>query len=397
MIQTDLLVVGGGLSGLTLAWHQARAGRTVVVLEAQDSPGGCVHSERLDNGYWFELGAHTCYNSYQALLGLVEDLGITQEILPRQKAPFRMLVDGRVVSITSQLSFGELLWSAPRFVGARKEGNSVRDYYGRIVGNGNYDRVMSAMFAAVPSQCADEFPADLIFKKRERRKDVAKSFTLKGGLQTLTDALAAAPGVQVVTGATATAITKQGEAFAVTTADGRTFLAPRLGLALPPSVGALLMADVAPDLSAALGAFEVAPVESLGVVVPSDATPLGPMAFLVAARDTFYSAVTRDVVPDPAWRGFSFHFKAQTPEAVRLEQICTILQVPRAKVAHVASRRVVLPSPRLGHEVRVAAVERALAAASGVAVVGNYFGGLALEDCVLRAEAESGRLSAATT
>jgi UDP-galactopyranose mutase len=78
-------------------------------------------------------------------------------------------------------------------------------------------------------------------------------------------------------------------------------------------------------------------------------------------------------------------------------QICTILQVPHIKVAHVASRRVVLPSPRLGHEVRVAAVERALAAASGLAVVGNYFAGLALEDCVLRAKAESDRLSATTS
>jgi protoporphyrinogen oxidase len=265
------------------------------------------------------------------------------------------------------------------------------------VGHGNYDRVMSAMFAAVPSQSADDFPADLIFKKRERRKDVAKSFTLKGGLQTLTDALAAAPGVQVVTGATAAAITKQGGAFAVTTADGLTFLAPQLALALPPSQGARLMADVAPDLSTALATFDMAPVESVGVVVPSDATPLGPMAFLVAARDTFYSAVTRDTVPDPAWRSFSFHFKAQTPEAERLEQIRAILQVDRAKVAHVASRRVVLPSPRLGHEVRVAAVERALAAASGLAVVGNYFAGLALEDCVLRAKAESDRLSATTS
>jgi hypothetical protein len=76
-------------------------------------------------------------------------------------------------------------------------------------------------------------------------------------------------------------------------------------------------------------------------------------------------------------------------------QICTILQVPHIKVAHVASRRVVLPSPRLGHEVRVAAVERALAAASGLAVVGNTFGGLAPEGCGLRAMAESDRLSAA--
>ena len=46
------------------------------------------------------------------------------------------------------------------------------------------------MLSAVPSQSADEFPADMLFKKRSRRKDVMRSFTLKGGKIALIELLA---------------------------------------------------------------------------------------------------------------------------------------------------------------------------------------------------------------
>ena len=55
------------------------------------------------------------------------------------------------------------------------------------------------MLAAVPSQCPDDFPADMLFKKRERRKDVIRSFTLPEGLATAVEALVATDGVDVRT------------------------------------------------------------------------------------------------------------------------------------------------------------------------------------------------------
>jgi len=57
----------------------------------------------------------------------------------------------------------------------------------------------------------------------------------------------------------------------------------------------------------------------------------------------------------------------------------------------------VLPSPALGHHERIGEIDALLArdpAASGLALLGNWFGGLAIEDCVLRARAEWQRLTA---
>src|SRR4051794_17257659 len=52
----DTIVIGAGVSGLTSARLLARAGRTVVVLEARDRIGGRVHTDRT-RGLITDLGA----------------------------------------------------------------------------------------------------------------------------------------------------------------------------------------------------------------------------------------------------------------------------------------------------------------------------------------------------
>ena len=54
-MQTDILIVGGGLSGLALADHLAVAGREFVLIEAQDRFGGRILTQDLSGGR-FDLG-----------------------------------------------------------------------------------------------------------------------------------------------------------------------------------------------------------------------------------------------------------------------------------------------------------------------------------------------------
>ncbi|HVP11103.1 MAG TPA: protoporphyrinogen oxidase [Phycisphaerae bacterium] len=53
--ERDVIVVGGGISGLTVAWHLRRAGVDVALLEAGPRVGGSIQTERRD-GFLLEKG-----------------------------------------------------------------------------------------------------------------------------------------------------------------------------------------------------------------------------------------------------------------------------------------------------------------------------------------------------
>lgn len=74
----DVVVLGGGLSGLSAAWELQKAGKSVVVLEAQDHVGGRVRTDHdgWDNGQYFEMGAVRIPDVHNYTLEYVEALGL---------------------------------------------------------------------------------------------------------------------------------------------------------------------------------------------------------------------------------------------------------------------------------------------------------------------------------
>jgi len=382
------------VSGLGFAFHAARAGRAVRVIEAGARAGGCLDTRTSSGGFWIELGAHTCYNSYGATLEILDGLGLLDALQPRGKPVLRFL-DGNTIlpgrnlgALLRRMSLWELARSLPRLIGASPDGRSVAAHYGRIVGASNYRRVLGPMLSAVPSQSADNFPADMLFKKRPRRKDVMRSFTLRGGLGGLAEKLAGHPGVTVAAGRAATALARDGAGYAVTLDGGERLTAEIVAIATPPRTAARLLAGVVPDAAARIAGMVEATVESVGVIVRADKVAAIPYStFLIPRDDIFFSVVTRDVVPDPSWRGFVYHFRPGHDEEVKLARAASLLGIGRAEIDDVAQRRTVLPSPVVGHHDAVAGLDAALAG-ERIAVTGNWFAGLAIEDCVLRSRAE---------
>ena len=403
MESRDVVVVGGGVSGLSFAWNAARAGRKVLVLEGSERLGGCLDSRRTQAGYWYELGAHTCYNSYAGLLEIIEGTGLRDRIVPRGEARkrFAFLRDGALdmlgpISVLLRFDKAELLRNVFGGMRASKEGATTCGWYSGVVGKRNYSRILAPFLSAVPSQNVDSFPASgpgSLFKKRARRKDVVKSFTLDGGLGSVAAAVAATPGIETVTGAVVREVRRSGAGHEVRLGDGRAFQAPVVSVAVPPSMAAALLRADFPDLASELARIGMAATETVGVVVRREKLKLPEMAFLVPADDVFWSAVTRDPVPDPAWRAFAFHFKTGKTDEERRARIAEILQVAQADFEEVTRRMTLLPSPALGHDRVIGELDRMLAG-SRLALTGNYFEGLAIEDCVLRSRAEWARVSA---
>ncbi|HUL61301.1 MAG TPA: FAD-dependent oxidoreductase [Anaeromyxobacteraceae bacterium] len=403
-MEHDVIVVGAGISGLALAWKASQAGKRALVLERSGRVGGCLHSHRREDGYWFEMGAHTAYNSYGAFLDIVSGSEVRQRVVERgpARARFGLVRGGEYRWLTPpkvllQLDWLEAAAHFPLAAFARKDGQTVYSYYSRLIGRRNYDRVLGPFFAAVPSQSADAFPVagpGSLFKKRSRRQDFPRSFGVEGGLQAVCEAAARAPGVTVRTGVDVRRVSRAGAGYAAVTAAGERLEAPVVAVAAPPDAAAAMLEDDFHEAAVQISRVRTVAVDSMGVVLPRERCWMPEVAFVVPVDDLFHSAVTRDPFPDPRHRAFAFHFKPGHPREARLARIAAVLRVEPGELSGVIEQRLTLPSPALGHAEVIREIDRCLAGGR-LAVTGNYFAGLAIEDCVLRSNDEWRRVNTA--
>ncbi|MFC4244912.1 flavin monoamine oxidase family protein [Gryllotalpicola reticulitermitis] len=75
-IQSDVVIVGAGVTGLTAASRLTAAGYSVTVLEARDRVGGRTWTDEID-GVTLEIGGQWISPDQTALLETVDELGLT--------------------------------------------------------------------------------------------------------------------------------------------------------------------------------------------------------------------------------------------------------------------------------------------------------------------------------
>jgi len=389
------IVIGAGISGLGMAHRSVKHGVSTLVLEGADRVGGCMNSQTFPGcgDFWTEAGSHTSFNSYGHLLDALTDLGLLEHLTARRNLRYQLWLGDRRRSIYSSLHPWELICSLPRLFTGTRAGKGVAEFFGAGLGCRNYLDLFRPAFQAVVCQEVDDFPADLLFRRKPRRKKVMRSFTLPGGLADIPQAIACQEALEVRTGQQASKIVPEGDGYQVFTAVGEVFRGRYLTLAVPPDATAVLLPEGMEELRNLVGGIGVAAIETLVVCVPATALEhLPPLAGLISVDDAFYSVVSRDYLPDQHYRGFAFHFQPQALDAnAQMKCICRVLEVSPKRIAGLSRISNQLPVLRAGHPDLVQKMD-ALLASSHLAVTGNWFLGVSIEDCLTRSHQECERL-----
>jgi oxygen-dependent protoporphyrinogen oxidase len=247
----------------------------------------------------------------------------------------------------------------------------------------------------------------LMRRARERKGGPApRSFSFRGGMQTLIDALAAR--VDVVTSTRATLLPQHDGDHVVELAGPRSsarLRARSIVIATAADAAATLLRTVAPQAAQQLDAIAYAPVS---IVVAAHrredvAHPLDGFGFLVPSREQrpilgtlFSSTMFEGRAPAGHVLLTTFVGGQRNPRLAALDD-AALCEVVTGELASLLGARAALwvdivrwpraiPQYTLGHEARVAAIDQATAHLPTLFLSANWRGGVSLADCIVRSQ-----------
>lgn len=100
-----IVIVGGGLSGLSAAWTLSRAGHAVLLLERSHKDGGRAAGERVE-GFSIDRTLSLFRDNDRHLLAWIEDLGEAETMLPLRPVQQGQLRGGRVSTFDTSSLMG---------------------------------------------------------------------------------------------------------------------------------------------------------------------------------------------------------------------------------------------------------------------------------------------------
>ncbi|EFH82443.1 phytoene desaturase family protein [Ktedonobacter racemifer] len=254
--QPPVIIVGGGLSGLSAAAYLSRAGHAVTLFEKASTPGGRART-RERNGFFFNQGAHAL-RLHEAGERVLSELGVSYSGSQPQPSGFSVLADGKVHPLPARAAS---LLKVPFLAPAAKEelmrvfgrvkhlnaeelqGRSLQEWLEEQV---QHPQVRQFLLASARTSTYTHAPDLLSAGLTLSLLNSQGVLYLDGGWQTLVDGLrqkAQEAGARLITQARVKAIEVAGEKYRVRLEDDSRHEASAVLLATDPETASALVAD----------------------------------------------------------------------------------------------------------------------------------------------------------
>ncbi|MVN77182.1 protoporphyrinogen oxidase [Hymenobacter sp. HMF4947] len=435
-----IAIIGGGLTGLTLAYYLQKEGVAYDLFEANERPGGNLLSPLDQAGYQLEAGPNSLLLSAE-LSELLTELGLAdhiQEAAPVSQhryvlrqgqyqalpgSPPALLASNFFSWKTKLRLLRELLHRPTPPVPGETVAAFFERHFGAEVVNYAVNPFVAGIYAGDPAELLLSLTFPQLAALEQQYGSVLRGFaagqkkggsgrrrtiTLRGGVQALTDALAARlthyhPGHSVL------AIHQQADSqYELTVQNQPPATYSHLALALPTYAAAELLRPLHPGAATALAAVRYPPMTLVYSAYDRAAVahPLVGFGALHPRVEGTYAAGaiwTSAIFPDrvPAGQvlftsfvgGTQFARQAQEPAAAQLVAVDTELrQLYGIGAAPRWQGRYYWPRSIPQFDAHLAAARAAVAplAAQGIVAVANWAAGVSVPDCVKHARATAG-------
>jgi oxygen-dependent protoporphyrinogen oxidase len=425
----DVVVVGGGVGGLTAARRLGRAGLTVLLLEGSPDLGGKLRSGTV-GGVEVDVGAESMLARRPEGLELAAELGL--DVVHPAAASAQLWTRGALRPLPRTLLGVPLdldaladahVLSDDGLARVRDESVhplgpddvSVAELLGSRLGHELVDRLAEPILGGVYAGHAANLSAtatapQVVAMLREHGSLLAAAALpqptatpvfagLEGGLGRLPRAMADVGGVEIRTGATVRVLVRTATGFRLTVGSTRSpevVETERVVLAVPGPPAARLLIEVAPEAAAELGALEYASMAVITLAVPE--LEVGDSSgFLVPPVDSRRIKAATYSFNKWSWMGAASDLRILRASIGRHREESSLQASDDELVAHVvedlstATRQPVhpvdqhvqrwggaLPQYAVGHLDRVARIRSAVAAVPGLALCGAAYDGVGI-------------------
>lgn len=436
--QKSVVVIGGGISGLSAAYDLERAGVSCTVLEKGTRPGGVIET-RVAAECTLDCGPDSFLSAKPEALALITELGLESEVIgsnDHQRTTYiwkhgrlialpegvMMIVPSRIMPMAKSplLSWGTKLRMAAEYFrkpgggGDRSVAEFVIDHFGQETLDYLAEPLLSGVYGGDPARLsiASVLPRFLqmeakygslvrgVLASRGSGTSAVPLFrTLKSGLGTLTGALASR--VKVCHAQAETIERREGGGFRIR-AQGNWMEADHVIVACPAWAAAELLAPVDPRLAAQLGEIDYSSSLTLSLIYRAsdfDGARAG-FGFLVPKKErqrlaacTFVGSKFSHRVPDDriALRCF---FGGTSDQAVLGESDETLIAIARQELRRILgmtaapTEHVIARWPRsmaqynVGHAQSITEIRARAAEIPGLQLAGNAYEGIGIPDCI---------------